>query len=456
MNASHAPSGNIEAEMALLGGLFLGGASYVEIVAEKMTGGDFYREVHGRIFDAMVRLARRSAPVDIVTLKDDITRTHGGVECVGGLPYLMTLGDFVPAVTDATINHYAAIVQGDATRRRLYAAAQEIATLAAGETDAATLSEFAESRIMDATQARRGPESYRTMQSIVESMLSRLEERIRSGGGLAGFPVGLERWDRKIGGLCPGQLHVVAGRPGMGKSVFGSTVAVNVAMQGLKVAVFSVEMSGEDIAERMAAAVTRCNATSIRRGEMTRAEFGAFCQTVVDELTPLSIALDDTPAITTGQILSRCRQIRRNTGGLDLVVVDYLQRIVPESTRKSGTRAEEINQIAVDLKVMAGTLGVPVLALAQPNRAVETRQDKRPVMSDLADSSGIEKEADSVSFIYRPGYYERPQDGVEHEAPEYEEAEIIVEKNRGGERGICRVLFSGPHQRFDNLAEEVF
>lgn len=450
-HSTRTPTGNIEAEMALLGAMLLGGANMVEVVAERMSGADFYREAHGRIFDAMATITRRCQILDIVTLKDELLRCHS-LEAVGGLPYLMVLGDFVPVATESGVRHYAQIVQADSTRRQLYVAAQEIAALAASEADAGELTERAEALILDATKARRGPESYRTMQTVVESMLSRVEDRIRRGGTMAGIPTGLSKWDRMTGGLCPGQLHIVAARSGMGKSVFGSTVAVNVAAQGLSVAVFSSEMMAEDIADRMAAAATSCNATRIRRGQFSPAEFGALCQAVADTIALLPIAFDDTPAISTSQILSKCRQIRRERG-LDLVVVDYLQRLTPDTTRKGGTRAEEVSQIAMDLKTMAGTLGVPVVALAQPNRAVDHREDKRPKLSDLADSSGIEKEADTVSMIYRPGFYQRAEEG-ESSAPEFEEAEILVEKNRGGERGTARVLFSGPYQRFDNLADE--
>lgn len=451
-HSTRTPTGNIEAEMALLGAMLLGGSNIVEVVAERMRGTDFYREAHGRIFDAMATVTRRGQILDIVTLKDELLRCHS-LEAIGGLPYLMVLGDFVPVATESGAKHYAQIVQSDSTRRQLYAAAQEIAALAASETDAGELTERAEALILDATKARRGPEAYRTMQTVVESMLSRVEDRIRRGGSMAGIPTGLAKWDRMTGGLCPGQLHIVAARSGMGKSVFGSTVAVNVAAQGLSVAVFSSEMMAEDIADRMAAAATSCNATRIRRGQFSPTEFGALCQAVADTIALLPIAFDDTPAISTSQILSKCRQIRRERG-LDLVVVDYLQRLTPDTTRKGGTRAEEVSQIAMDLKTMAGVLGVPVVALAQPNRAVDHREDKRPKLSDLADSSGIEKEADTVSMIYRPGFYQRAEEGGESSAPEFEEAEILVEKNRGGERGTARVLFSGPYQRFDNLAEE--
>ena len=181
MNETRTPTGNIEAEMALLGAMLLGGANIVEVVAERLKGGDFYREAHGRIFDAMATVARRGQCLDIVTLKDELVRSRS-LDAIGGLPYLMVLGDFVPVATESGARHYADIVVNDSIRRRMYCAAQEIATLAAGETDAGELVERAESLILDASKARRGPETYRTMQQVVESMLARVEDRIRRGG----------------------------------------------------------------------------------------------------------------------------------------------------------------------------------------------------------------------------------------------------------------------------------
>lgn len=445
-----APAANVYAEQALLGALLLGGAASVDIVAGRVGAADFSREGHGVIYDAMLKVSVGRGVLDIVTLSDELTR-QDRLDAVGGLPYLMTLGDIVPVHADSTVEHYAAIVTGDALKRRVFWAARQIEAKAAEGGDAAEIAEYAELTMLAATEARRGAKAYRLAYEAIDAAMREVQAAMERGTGLSGIASGIDEWDRKTGGLGPGELHVVAGRPGMGKSVFAATVAVNIASQGYRVAVFSLEMRAEQIAKRMAAAAARINSGDIRNGKLTRAEFATLCEQVKRHLWELPMAFDDTPSISPGVILSRCRQMRRDLGGLDLVVVDYLQRLEPDGGRRNGTYAEEVNQIAKSLKTMAGVLGVPVLALAQPNRNCEKREDKRPILSDLADSSGIEKEASTVSMLYRPSYYER-RDDTNAPPDEYEAAEVILAKQRDGETGTVQVLFSGPYQWFGNLA----
>ena len=437
------------AEQSALGALLLGGAPSVEAVSDRLKPLDFYRPGHGAIYEAMTYLARSGHAVDVVTLRAELQR-RGSLEAVGGVAYLMSLGDIVPAVS--SLRYYATRVIDEAQKRRLYCAALEISQAAlGGECEAAELADMAEQRILDATSDRRGGDAYRTMAALVDEAMDQVQEALLRGGGLAGISSGLERWDWLVGGLAPAQLHIVAGRPGMGKSVFGNTVALNVASQGGRVAMFTTEMSATAVVKRLCAAVSRVNASKVRTGRLTREEFGHLCQRSAEELQGLPLTIDDTSAITPAQIQSRVRKIIADLGPVDLVVVDYLQRLHPDATRQGGTRAEEVSQIAQSLKTMAGKLSVPVLAMAQPNRNNERRDDKRPGLSDLADSSGIEKEADTVTFLYRPAYYEKRQ---AEDIPDYEECEFIVAKNREGSTGTVRALFSGAFQRFDNLAEE--
>lgn len=443
------PPSDVLAEQSVLGALLLGGRTAVENVADRLKPLDFYREIHGTIYEAMCYLARSGREVDIVTLKAELERRRA-IEQVGGLAYVMALGDIVP--TTANLRYYVERVLDEALRRRLYCAGLEISQSAlSGEGEARELADTAEQRILDATSDRRGGDAYRTMAALLDDALEQVQEAHDRGGGLAGISSGLERWDWLVGGLAPSQLHIVAGRPGMGKSVFGNTLALNVASQGGRVAMFTTEMSATAVIKRLCAAVARINATKVRTGSLTREEFGYLCHRSVEELQGLPLTIDDTSAITPGHILSRVRKIIADLGPVDLVVVDYLQRLHPDTTRQGGTKAEEINQIAQALKTMAGKLGVPVVAMAQPNRNSERRDDKRPGLSDLADSSGIEKEADTVTMLYRPAYYEKRQ---AEEIPDYEECELIVAKNREGACGTVRALFSGVFQRFDNLAEE--
>lgn len=439
---------DVLAEQSTLGALLLAGRSAVERTMDRLKPLDFYRDAHGTIYEAMCYLARTGREVDIVTLKGEIERRRA-MDQIGGIGYLMTLGDIVP--TPANLRYYADRVLEQSLRRRLYRAALEISQEAlSGEGEVQEMADAAEQRILDATSDRRGGDAYRTMAALLDAAMDQVHEAYQLGGGLAGIASGLSEWDRLVGGLCPEQLHIVAGRPGMGKSVFGNTLALNVAAQGGRVAMFTTEMSATAVVKRMAAAAARVNASDVRTGRLTPERYAYLCQEASAHLHALPITIDDTSAITPAQILSRTRKIIADYGQVDLVIVDYLQRLQPDTTRKSGTLAEEIGEIAKALKTMAGRLRVPVVALAQPNRNNEARVDKRPTLSDLAGSSGIEKEADTVTFLYRPGYYEKHEGP---DAPEYEESELIVAKNREGQLGTVKVLFSGPYQRFDNLAE---
>lgn len=445
MNVSVEPPADILAEQSVLGALLLGGSTLVERTVETLRPLDFYREGHGAIYEAMIAIARRYHTLDIVTLRAEMS-DRGTLEGVGGMGYLMSLADIVP--TTSGLTHYAERVATCAMRRRLYWAGVEISQLAiSGGSEEEDVAESAEQRVLEATRDRRGGDTYQTMPVLVTDALAEVEEAMRLGGGLAGIGTGLTQYDNLIGGYTPGQLHIVAGRPGMGKSVFAATVAVNVATTGASVAIFTSEMSGRSYIKRVVASLARIDYRSLRTGRLTPEQFRQACQHGA-EAAQLPIYVDDTSSITPSAITSRVRKMCADHGQVDLIIVDYLQRLQPDVVRKNGTQAEEITKIAQALKTMAGTLGIPVLALAQPNRNMESRQDKRPVLSDLADSSGIEKEADSVSFLYRPAYY-----ATDNDPQPYEESEIIVAKQREGPQGTVKVLFSGPYQRFDNLSE---
>lgn len=447
--ANPAPAARIEAEMSLLGALFLGGLPAVESVIDRLGSADFYRSAHGHIWEVMASLCQRGRPIDPVTMADELSRRGVLADC-GGMTYLMHLADFTPTV--ASLGHYLEIVLEQSLRRRIHAVASEIRALSLDEgTTAADVADASIRLIDEATRSRQGMDRSRSMAEVVGSTLARIEDAMRRGGGLAGMATGLSAYDRVVGGYRPGQLHVVAGRSGMGKSVFAATVALNVAEDGGKVAYFTGEMDAEEVTSRLIAATTRTNLRQVLEGRFTATEFGAFCADVSHQLALLPIRFDDSSTITPSQIAARCRRYRRELGGLDLVIVDYIQRCDPDTTRKGGTKAEEIAQIAKALKTLARDFKVPVLALAQPNRNVDHRPDKRPTVADLADSSAIEKEADTVALLYRPSYYERHQDGQPE--PEFEESEVILGKNRAGRMTTVKVIFSGPYQRFDDMSD---
>lgn len=440
---------DIEAEQAVLGAMMMSNAAATESAADMLTAGDFYRDIHGKIFDAMCIVVRRGSGLDIVTLNSELEKS-GHLEQCGGLAYLMQIADFVPTI--ANLTHYVAIVREASTRRRLMQAAQEIAQLArASETEIRAVTTKAESLVMEATGAERGGDTYATMRQILPGVFDEMESRGQNGGGLVGLPTGLGSWDVVLSGLRKGNLITVAGRPAMGKTGFACCVAANLAMAGKPVLFFSLEMSKQELTQRMLSSVAQVDSYALQQGRLDRDQWRRLSE-ANELLLYAPLAIDDDPTLTVPQMLSRARRVRAEWGELALVVVDYIQRVKPDQSRRDGTQAEEVGAVAQGLKTLSKLLDVPVMALAQVSRAVEKREDKRPMMSDLGESGIIERESDSVSFLYRPSYY-APK---ESEKEPIETAEVVVAKNRHGATGVVPIRFTPSFVRFDDAMPEDF
>lgn len=445
---------DIEAEASLLGALILSGGRLLETVELILAPQDFYRPGNCRIFEAIQDLANRGEPIDLVTLQGFLRDADHLEEC-GGAPYLYQLTESPAWVANA--DAYARRVASHAARRRLVEAAYQSIGLA-GDMALPLESALAqaEGAILDAAAQQGMAERIPTARQFIPDSLRLIAERRARGGNLVGTPSGLHAWDMALSGLRPGNLVLLAGRPAMGKTAGAVSVALHVAKAGGRVAFFSLEMTRQEISDRLLSAQAQVDSRRVSTGRITDAEVDALDE-AARALVEIPLAIDDTPGISPLQVLARARRIRADLGGLDLVIVDYLQKLAPDKTRRGGTREEEVGGIAASLKTTAKTLGVPVLTLAQLNRAVEHRQDKRPVLSDLAESGRVEAESDSVTFLYRPAYYQRPE-AVEGNAmpprpEEREEAEWIVAKNRHGQTGAVKLAFCPAYTRFDNLAE---
>lgn len=458
------PPHNIEAEMAVLGAMLLGDRNAVERATEMVQREDFYREAHGRIFDSMVALAEKDEPIDLVTLKDELGR-RGLLEAVGGTAYLMQLGDFVP--TAANVAHYARIVAEKAVLRRLIETSGEIAGMAYGQTDEVDqLVDHAERSIFNVARRRRA-EGFSSLKPLLTETFEKIDTLYHDRGVTTGVDTGFNDLNYMTSGFQPGDLIIVAARPSMGKTSLTLTIGQNAALKGSTVAVFSLEMSKESLVQRMICSEARVDAHRLRTGYLHEEDWSRLAQSV-NRLWECQLYIDDATDVSSLEMRARCRRLRAEAGGLDMIIVDYLQ-LMRGSSRNSENRNQEITEIARGLKSLARELEVPVIALSQLSRSVERREDKRPMLSDLRESGSIEAEADLVMFIYRPSYYARKEavsaDGEERAAaeeqesggggppPEGEEAEIIIAKQRNGPTGTVKLAFLPKYARFENLAQ---
>lgn len=437
---------DIEAEQSVLGSILVSPWSAEQSVP-LMAAGDFYRPEHQRIFAAIAALMTRGDGVDLVTVRSELARSPQKDTLPPG--YLQDLTQ--ASVGRGNVVSQVRIVKDHATRRRLMIAAMEISARAQDlEEDLAEVVTRSEGAVLEATAQERGGDSFATVPQLLPGVVADIEERGKSDAPYFGLSTGIRSYDLLTLGLEPGGLYTIAGRPAMGKTSAGISILANVGTRGQRGVFFSLEMPKYRIVQRFLAAVAGVSLGSIRRGRFTAEESLRLerAQRIL-ELWP--IAIDDTSALTVSAMVSRARRMRSELGGLDLVVVDYLQIVKPSSSGAGSNRAYEVQQIANDLKAMAKTLEVPVIALAQINRGVESRQDKRPMLSDLKESGGIEEASDAVTLLYRPAYYCAPDQRPD--PTQGEEAEWIVAKARDGETGTARVSYFGPYTRFDNVKE---
>ena len=398
----------------------------------------FYR-VHNRwIYDAILALSERREPIDFITLTEELRRRER-LEEVGGEAYLIGLLNVVP--TSINARSYAHVVEAAATRRKLISAAGSIANLAYNEAeDIAVVIDRSEQTLFGVSEERTTRDLVPVKQ-IARTYLERVEELNRRGDDVIGVPTGFKDIDRLLGGLNRSDLVIIAARPGMGKTSLQNAMALTAARRyNKRVALFNLEMSGEQLVQRMISAETRIDSQRLRRGNLAEQEWPIFMQ-AIGRLSETHIFIDDTPSITPMQLRTKCRRLYAEHG-IDLVMIDYLQLM--NSEFRSNNRVQEISDISRGLKALARELDVPVVAAAQLSRAVENRQDKRPLLSDLRDSGSIEQDADVVMFIYRDEYY-----NDDTERPNI--AEINIAKHRNGPTGSIDLFWHGKLATFRNL-----
>ena len=435
------PPHSLEAEEAVLGSLLIDPDALFEI-SNFLRPEAFYRTANKWIYESILSLSERREPLDFVTLTEELRRQER-LEEVGGEAYVISLINAVPTAINA--RNYAKLVESASLRRKLIGAAGTIANLAYDEAeDINVVIDRSESTLFSISEQRTTRDLVPVKQ-IAGEYLDRIQRLMEQGDDVIGVPTGFTDLDRLLGGLNRSDLLILAGRPGMGKTSLQNAIVLNAAMRyGKRVAIFNLEMSGEQLVQRMIASETRIDSQRLRRGQLHEHELPIFME-AIGRLSETRIFIDDTPSITPNQLRTKCRRLYAEHG-LDLIIIDYLQLMTSEHV--SNNRVMEISEISRSLKGLARELDVPVLAAAQLSRAVEQRQDKHPQLSDLRDSGSIEQDADIVMFIYRDEYYnpdttERPNI-----------AELSIAKHRNGPTGTVDLYWHSKLATYRNLQRQ--
>ena len=440
------PPHSVEAEQAVLGGVMLDRAAW-DNVGDVIRAEDFYRPDHQLIFKAIATLAQEAKPCDVVTVSQHLER-QGELDAAGGLAYIGTLTRDTPSTANSRA--YADIVKERALLRELITSGNEITSSVfsnEGET-ARELVERAEQSIFKIAEGSTRGKGYVLARDELPKLIDQIDEWQRNPAGLRGLGTGFMDFDRITGGLRPGDLVIVAGRPSMGKTTFAMNIAENAALDmqsRASVAVFSMEMPSDQLLMRMLASIGQVPLAAIRSGKLNDEHWNRLVG-ASGQLRDAKLFIDETPALTPTELRARARRIKREHG-LDLVVVDYLQLMQVPGNNEN--RATEIAEISRGLKALAKELSVPVIALSQLNRGVEQRENKRPVMSDLRESGGIEQDADIILMLYRDEVY-NPQSAAKGVA------EIIITKHRNGETGTFQLTFKGELTKFMSYQDPAY
>lgn len=427
-----------EAEEAVIGAVLINPEAYYD-VAQFIKIDDYYFHRNRYIWEAFVRLNERRIPIDFLTVNEELEQM-GRLAEIGGAAYLTALINNVP--TSLHAEAYGHIVEETAVRRRMIEAANQIAKLAYHEDlGIEAVMDDAEKAVFGVSE-RRLTRDLQTIQQVLGDYYDRIGQLAGRTDEIFGVPTGFIDLDKLLGGLQPSDLLIVAGRPGQGKTGFLLSIAKNAAqLFKKKVAIFSLEMSNEQLVQRIISQETGIDMQRLRTGKLHDEEWSLFTQ-AIETLGNTKIFLDDTPAITPLQLRTKCRRLHMEYG-LDLIIVDYLQLMGGDSRVEN--RVQEVSYISRNMKVLARELGVPVFAAAQLSRAVEQRTDKRPVLSDLRESGSLEQDADIVMFIYRPDQYEK-------DTMKQNLAEIIIAKHRNGPVGSVELVFRTSLAKFENAA----
>ena len=437
-NADHrVPPHNLEAEAAALGSMMLSAEATADVV-EVLQGGDFYRSANGRIFEVLRELYARGEPVDQLSAVEALRR-KGILDDVGGPLSIRDLADQVP--TPASAAHYARIVAQAALLRRLIGAAADVMDLAYGATeDPEAVADAAEQRIYEVAR-RDDRDEVATLRELIDTAMIELEQIQHREAAYTGLPTGFRDLDELTSGLQPGNLVIVAARPGIGKSSLAINIAHNVAVSGRSVAVFSLEMSRHEVGMRMLCSAARVPWDRIRAKRVGPDDWVRVVQ-AAETLHDAPLHIVDSGNVNIVDIRAKARRMRSSKQGLALIIVDYLQLMTSAAVRRPDNRQQEVAEISRSLKLLAKELGIPVLALSQLNRNPETRADKRPQLSDLRESGSLEQDSDVVAFIHRD----------DSDPEKKREAELIVAKHRNGPTGSIKLNFEPALTQFRNAA----
>ena len=438
MELGKIPPHDLEAEQAVLGSMLTDKDAVISSI-EVLRPSSFYREDNRLIYEAILNLYNNSEPIDIITLKAELEST-GKFEQIGGLEYLASLPDKVP--TTANVQKYINIVEEKGILRNLIKTANEIIELGYDPTeDVEDIMDNAEKKIFNIMQ-NKNQRGYTPIKDVLVESFNQLEELYNRKQHITGVPTGFSELDYKTAGFHGSDLILIAARPAMGKSAFALNIATNAATKAnVPVAIFSLEMSKEQMVNRMLCSEAMVDSNKVRTGKLEEDDWIKLAETI-GPLSEAEIYIDDTPGISVMEIRAKCRKLKleKNIG---MVVIDYLQ-LVQASSKRFGSREQEISEISRSLKILAKELNVPVIALSQLSRAVEQRPDHRPMLSDLRESGAIEQDADIVMFLYRDDYYNE-------ESEKKDIAEVIIAKHRAGSTGTVELLWLGSYTKFVNL-----
>lgn len=443
MDLGKIPPHDIEAEQAILGCMLTDKDSVISAI-EVLKEDAFYREDNRAIYAAILGLYAKSEPIDIITVKAELVE-NGNFERVGGLEYLASLPERVP--TTANVDKYIKIVDEKAMLRNLINSANELVALGFNETEEVDqIMDMAEKKIFDLSQ-KKNAKGYTHLKDVLVESFAKLEELYNQKGRLSGISSGFSDLDLKTSGLHNSDLIIVAARPAMGKSAFAINIATNVAIQSSKpVAIFNLEMSKEQVGNRILCCEAMVDSNKIRTGQIEDDDWVKLASTL-GRLSETPIYIDDTAGISIMEIRAKCRKLKLERD-IGLVVIDYLQLIQGSGTKNS-SREQEISEISRSLKILAKELDIPVIALSQLSRSVEKRDDKRPMLSDLRESGAIEQDADIVIFLYRDDYYNE-------DSEKKNVAEVILAKHRGGSTGTVDLAWLPSYTKFANLERRFF
>ncbi|MGF0034175.1 replicative DNA helicase [Bariatricus sp. SGI.154] len=433
---------SIEAEQSVVGAMLMD-RDAITTASEIISGNDFYQSAYGVIFDSMVELFNEGKPVDLITLQERLKEKDVPAE-IASLEFVKDLVTAVP--TSANVRYYAEIVANKAVMRKLIKLNEEIAnTCYAGKESLEAILEKTEKSVFELLQ-KRNTGDFVPIKQVVLNALEKIEKASKSKGTVTGIPTGFIDLDYKLSGLQPSDLVLVAARPSMGKTAFVLNIAQYIAFKKDKsVAIFSLEMSKEQLVNRLFSLESQVDAQALRTGNMKDSDWEKLIEGA-GIIGKSKLIIDDTPGISISELRSKCRKYKLEQG-LDVIIIDYLQLMTGSVGKSSESRQQEISEISRSLKGLARELNVPVIALSQLSRAVESRPDKRPMLSDLRESGAIEQDADVVMFIYRDEYYNKDSEFKK-------QAEIIIAKQRNGPVGTVNLAWLGEYTKFANLSRQ--